>query len=296
MQCVKPITIKQKTRGLDGNFKELTVPCGKCLSCRIKKRQEWALRCEHELSYWTDSMFLTLTYNDLALPANGSLVKKDLQLFIKRVRKNICDRRIKYFACGEYGDNNFRPHYHAIIFGLSLRKEDKELVMSCWDKCDWDKKSIRDNSFGLVEPESIRYVTQYIDKKYSGELEKEIYTDAGLETPFRILSQGIGAKYAIDNQKQIMQLGYISHNGIKGSIPRYYIKKLDLDVNELNKNAYFNECETNAEFCGIHITLSDAEKSLNSDLIQSIREGQMRQKKQHDKNLKAKISLKSRKL
>lgn len=296
MQCTKPITITLKERALDGHQKTLDVPCGKCLACRIKKRQEWSLRCEHELSYWSDSMFLTLTYNDQSLPDFGSLVKKDLQLFFKRLRKNIDERRIKYFACGEYGDNNYRPHYHAIIFGLSLRKEDKEIVMASWDKCDWHKKSIRDNSFGLVEPESIQYVCQYIDKKYSGKLEEEVYTYAGLETPFRLLSQGIGAQYAIDNQDQIKQLGYISHNGIKGSIPRYYIKKLDIDVDQITQNAYYAECEKNAKACGVHISLSDAEKSLNADLVQSIRKADMRQKKQHDKNLNAKIMLKRKKL
>ena len=232
----------------------------------------------------------------MTLPQNGSLVKKDLQLFFKRLRKNLNGRSIKYFACGEYGDEKQRPHYHAIIFGVGLNNEDKLIVMSSWNKCDWHNKRIRDNSFGLVEPESIRYVCQYIDKKFTGELEQEVYTDSGRETPFRLLSQGIGAQYAYDNVNQIINLGYITHKGTKNSIPRYYIKKLELDVDELNKNAYYNECETNAEFCGIHITLSDAENSLNSDLIQSIREGQMRQRKQHDKNIKAKISMKSRKL
>ena len=60
--------------------------------------------------------YITLTYNDDHLPANGSLQPRDLQLFWKRLRKARTPG-IRYYACGEYGDQTARPHYHAIIFG-----------------------------------------------------------------------------------------------------------------------------------------------------------------------------------
>ena len=120
MQCTKPITLFKvgtKTYPLG-----LEVPCGKCLHCRKKQRSEWAMRLYHELGYHQDSVFLTLTYNDKSLPKNDSLVKRDLQLFFKRLRKALpSDKKIKYFACGEYGDDKECPHYHAIVFGLGLK-------------------------------------------------------------------------------------------------------------------------------------------------------------------------------
>ena len=87
---------------------------------------------------WPDikTRFLTLTYADEHLPPNGSLVVADLQKFIKRLRKHYAKRnngiKLRYYACGEYGDRYGRPHYHAIICGLSLRQEDKDLVKLCW--------------------------------------------------------------------------------------------------------------------------------------------------------------------
>ncbi|AXB22553.1 replication initiation protein [Lynx canadensis associated microvirus CLP 9413] len=49
-----------------------------------------------------------------------TLAKRDFQLFMKRLRKAFPDQKIRYFAAGEYGSETFRPHYHAILFGLKL--------------------------------------------------------------------------------------------------------------------------------------------------------------------------------
>ena len=92
------------------------------------------MRMIHELESFDCAVFVTLTYDDEHLPENASLVVSDLQKYIKRVRKE-CDKigkRIRYFACGEYGDRYGRPHYHAIIFGLSQSKSDKVIMDSKW--------------------------------------------------------------------------------------------------------------------------------------------------------------------
>ena len=71
----------------------LLVPCGKCLACRIARRQEWSMRVIHELAGYKDAVFLTLTYADEHLPPNGSLVVADLQKFIKRLRKHYAKKK-----------------------------------------------------------------------------------------------------------------------------------------------------------------------------------------------------------
>lgn len=114
MKCVNPF--RKNINGID-----LFLPCGKCLPCRINKRNEWTQRLLHEsYQYPNSSFFLTLTYNDEHLPKDLSVNKEDIQLFFKRLRKACKDNRIRYFISSEYGDADFgsRPHYHCIIFGL----------------------------------------------------------------------------------------------------------------------------------------------------------------------------------
>ena len=106
------------------------VGCGQCRWCRVHRTHEWAIRLVHELDSWPPgrALFLTMTYDDEHLPVvydpatervRATLVKTDFQKYIKRVRKSIHPQKIRYFACGEYGEETQRPHYHAIIYGIS---------------------------------------------------------------------------------------------------------------------------------------------------------------------------------
>ena len=166
MQCTSPMRIKNPDRF---KFKKpnesvgsewLEVPCGHCIACRIARTREWTIRLLHESEFWSDTSFLTLTYNDDFLPSDGSLVPRDLTLFFKRLRKDLSHdrRKIKYYACGEYGDTYGRPHYHAIVFGIS--PNDKKLVEE-----NWPYGFVR---IGTVTYDSCRYVAGYVQKKLYG--------------------------------------------------------------------------------------------------------------------------------
>ena len=98
---------------------KIQLPCGQCIGCRLERSRQWAIRCMHEKSLYSLSSFLTLTYDDDHLPPNGTLVKRDFQLFMKRLRWEMGDG-IRFFACGEYGDGNLRPHYHALLFNVDF--------------------------------------------------------------------------------------------------------------------------------------------------------------------------------
>ena len=100
----------------------LTLPCGHCRACRIARSREWYVRLYHELLYHEDAVFVTLTYDEEHLPNNQSINKNAIQLWMKRLRKEIAPRRIKYYAIGEYGEQTKRPHYHAIIYNISKRE------------------------------------------------------------------------------------------------------------------------------------------------------------------------------
>lgn len=95
---------------------EEKVPCGKCIGCKLERSRQWAMRIVHEASLYEQNSFLTLTYDDKNLPQNGSLVKSDYQKFMKRLRKSVSPKRVRFFHCGEYGEKLGRPHYHSILF------------------------------------------------------------------------------------------------------------------------------------------------------------------------------------
>jgi hypothetical protein len=101
--------------------KGFNLPCGQCLECRLKKSHQWATRCVHEAQMHDDNCFITLTFNDydLTMRDQTSVNVKDFQNFMKKLR-NSTKQKIRFFHCGEYGDLNLRPHYHAILFGYDF--------------------------------------------------------------------------------------------------------------------------------------------------------------------------------
>ncbi len=102
-----------------------TVPCGQCRECKMEYARQWANRMVLESQDWPRNLFFTATYNNANLPFNSSsglptLDKRDVQLFMKRLRKSFEPRKIRFYFAGEYGSRTHRPHYHAILFNLGL--------------------------------------------------------------------------------------------------------------------------------------------------------------------------------
>lgn len=127
-------------------------PCGNCVICRTRRRNEWTIRMILESAYHADSSFITLTYSPEHRPL--TLSKRDLQLFMKRLRKFL-SYKVRYFACGEYTPKNHYPHYHAIIFGMS--PFDGYLIEKAWPY-----------GFIKIDPcniHTMRYVAGYVSKK-----------------------------------------------------------------------------------------------------------------------------------
>jgi len=130
----------------------------------------------HESTLHADNCFITLTYNDDHLPEGGSLIKSDFQKFIKRLRKNH-GVKIRYFACGEYGTEFARPHYHACIFGFNFRdrKPFKRLHGGHYLYTSRDLERLWDKGYstiGAVNFETAAYVARYVTKKVTGKLEE----------------------------------------------------------------------------------------------------------------------------
>ena len=216
MKCLSPIQLSHND---DYSF---LVPCGSCDVCKEHKIKEWSLRMYHEMDEHEKYSFITLTYDDEHLPLDESLDVREMQLFWKRLRKN-SKRKFKYYYCGEYGTKNRRPHYHAILYGFDSSDEDKELINDSWSKGFVD--------IGTVTQESIKYCLNYTKKQIDNDLKSEYYKSK--TPPFQRMSKGIGKNYVSKNKEQLMQNLHITKNGYKYSIPRYYLKKMDLTEKEL---------------------------------------------------------------
>jgi len=243
----------------------------------------WATRCVHESAFHEHNAYVTLTYNDENLPPDNSLSKRELQLFFKRLRKNLDSsepgRKIKYFAAGEYGENKGRPHYHAIIFGLSPWGNDKKEVEDSWDKGFI--------STGTVTYDSARYVAEYINTQYDGELAKRVY---GKRTvPFKISSGGIGKKFAILEKDKIKNGQGITVRGVHVSVPRYYQQKAGVTEEEKSRLVELGEIHNHDTFVKYQKRLKIQQKAHgDADVVNAIIESRM----QKTRNKRAKSLLK----
>lgn len=121
--------------------------CGKCLPCRINRQRQITIRGLLEAGQHAHSTFATLTYDEEHLPTDGSVSVRVAQLFLKLLRYH--HGPFRYIICGEYGSRIWRPHYHAILFGV----RDGHCLQDAW-------KNGRIHISG-VGPESIAYVAGY---------------------------------------------------------------------------------------------------------------------------------------
>lgn len=212
MSCLNPILLKDKVG------KVVKVPCGHCLPCRKARSKAWGFRLMCECSDWPASVFITLTYDEehvsfldnVPFPFYATLEPRDLQLFFKRLRKSLgADRRIRYYACGEYGSSTYRPHYHAIVFGLDF--SDTQLIERCWNL-----------GFVKVDPVNVatcNYVAGYVQKKLYG---RDSYPPQ-ICPPFSRMSKHLGEEYFKKNHERIFKQG-LFFQGHRIPVPRYFYR------------------------------------------------------------------------
>jgi hypothetical protein len=181
-----------------------------------------------ELTSWKTAGFITLTYAEDPI----TLIPDDLTKFFKRLRRALSSvgRKCKYFACGEYGGQFGRPHYHAIVFGLFPSMADRLLVNKLWKKGR--------TSVDYVNRKTINYVAGYVMKKYGGKINEIYYKKAGLVVPFQRSSRGLGLSYALDHGEELSrQLSVRLFTGREAPLPRYFVDKLGIDKERLKEKA-----------------------------------------------------------
>ena len=236
MNCDSPVRILVR----DSYY--VRVPCGHCLACRLNKSKQFSARIIGEASMYKDNCFITLTYDEEHCPK--SLSKRDLQLFMKSFRQSLSPKKIRYFACGEYGSSTGRPHYHIIVFGLSKYDDVfKRSVLSkllegqngfsatldAWSK---DGKSKGNVFVGDVSPQSAKYVAGYVMKKQGDSYHDSTwYKEQGLIPPFVLMSRrpGIGATYGDKYKERFKHNPFVVLGNSRVGLPRYLDNRLFSD-------------------------------------------------------------------
>lgn len=223
MKCLKPFRIRDPVTGIYKIFS-----CQKCVACVQNRRSGWFLRLKNEekraLSVW----FITLTYSEETLPIGKedvpTLVKSDLQKFFKRLRKMMFGSKskgkyFKYYAVGEYGDTNQRPHYHIILFLREMmQKQISDMTEKCWSLGRSQCEPAGIGAFGYVAG----YIIGSIDDHYRIAIEDRLNSRA-----FSVMSKGLGEEYigkwAEWHKSDEVNRSYsVVEDGIKVPLPRYY--------------------------------------------------------------------------
>lgn len=208
------------------------VPCGQCLNCRINQARIWTNRIILEATQWPDTSFVTLTYDDWHLPDPPIVQVPVMQKYLKRFRY-YSGKKIKYYAVGEYGEENKRPHYHIVMFGVHPVADWSSLAMA-WKGDDGCLNCAPERLQALeLTPELARYEAGYITKKAKSanntwlfESQKAIY-EKGLRE-WSIMSKGIGKeaikKIKPDAMKWDHEIKTLRTGGKKYPIGRYLKK------------------------------------------------------------------------
>lgn len=161
--------------------------CGSCPECLSQKASPWVLRSFYEQRDHLHNCMITLTYDNYEYDSHGRIVgelppdrdlhvcKRDVQLFVKRLRKYFSNVSIKYIITAEYGSRTHRAHYHALLFGVDffedrvpykLSKRGNQIYTSSTLTSLWGKGICTVDNVNL-NASTTRYCTKYLAKSRS---------------------------------------------------------------------------------------------------------------------------------
>lgn len=259
MSCYHPLTAYRMDDG-SVSFREtgrthstLSIPCGQCIGCRLRRAREWSVRVMHEASMYDGrNSFVTLTYDDEHLPRGGGLHYPHVQAFFKRLRHQY---PFRFFMCGEYGEELKRPHYHVGFFGVDFA-EDRRFLRKAGEYSVWRSPKLESlwhfgrSEIGSLTEQSAGYIARYVLAKLNGEAGKNEYRRFDAETgevyqvvpPFcrMSLKPGIGARWFEKFGKDVFPRDGVIVNGRKLRVPRYYDNKMgdELKMEEIKYDRY----------------------------------------------------------
>ena len=231
-------------------------PCGWCAFCRRQKARSWTVRCYNESQCHQDNSFITLTYSPEKIPRNGSLAYSHFQSFAKNLRnKGI---KFRFYMCGEYGEQNHRPHYHAILFGVDFTQPalggypwriDKgntfcrsPVLEDCWP--------YGFSEAGSVHLQTIAYTANYVSKKIIKGKEKNYfdYVCPQTGTTMRRVSElnrmslkpGIGMPWLEKNWRDVFPADHVIVGERQYPVPKAYTDWLKENHPQVHEEVILN--------------------------------------------------------
>lgn len=181
-----------------------------------------------------DNAFITLTYSDQNVPADGNVDSVIMQKYLKRLRRLYEPGTFRFYGVGEYGEETFRPHYHLALFGFPCCAQGRTNYYRssvCCDVCTMVSKAWGYGHIfvGSLTTESAAYVAGYVTKKF-------IWEPDGLRPPFARMSNrpGIGAGVMDDVASALLMENYeqadvptaLVHGGKTWPLGRYLRRRL----------------------------------------------------------------------
>lgn len=264
------------------------LPCGQCPPCRLNRRRIWTHRLILESKLHPQSTFATLTYSDDFVPPMGSLEPRHLQLFWKKLRKAIQPVKIRYYAVGEYGDETFRPHYHAAIFNYPSCAYGRSRYAllnrsTCCPHCDLIRDTWGMGNIDLAElnEATAQYTAGYVTKKMTHRLDPRL---KGREPEFSRSSNhdgGIGLGYMDELASTLLQFNLeetqadvpsaLRHGKRLLPLGRYLQTKLRQKVGKDEKTPQAIIDEQTAELLGLQKAARANSRTLKEEIIEQTR-------------------------
>lgn len=199
------------------------VPCGKCFECVKRRRNDWYIRCLIESRFRKFTYFGLLTYAEVG----QSLVKRDIQLFLKRFRSY--GYSISYLIAGEHGEKKDRPHWHCLFFSNTAICYAH--VAKAW-RGGYESDEGR-NKAGWIRFEpirsarSIRYTVKYL------------YKYDGLDPRFELMiskNPAIGFSFLVNHRSFLERKSVeFTVDGRATAMPRYYKRKFFDDYPDIKE-------------------------------------------------------------
>lgn len=263
--CLTPFTKRHKITN-----EWQTFPCGKCPQCKARRISAWSFRLMQQLKVCEYAEWVTLTYDNQHVPIskNGfmTLRKKDIQDFFKRLRK-LTNLKISYYAVGEYGTDNMRPHYHITVFNAT-----KSNIIEAWafERCKADrctasvKHPIGNVFFGDINPASIGYTLKYMSKQPK----IPMHGRDDRERERSLMSKGLGLNYLTNDmvkwhKADLLNRMYVPiEAGKRIAMPRIYKDRLYTKTDYL----YDEDGSPIGSIIGERERIADYNRLINEDL------------------------------